>query len=804
MLDQKLTKNEFVGRDGFYWWIGQIPNQDNWKENISGYPTKDNSDVKGFGERYKVRIMGSHLDSWEITQSTEDPDIDNQDLPWAMVMYPVTAGGGPGASFQSANLTQGTFVFGFYLDGENGQNPIIIGTLGYNDRNKVSPNSPSFFPITGFTDDGTIGSGIPSYAFKAFPGGTFADDYVFDPSVNLAEFYTESVNLNTYEFGAFKELQDGKTVQPVAVPEDCKVGLSGIQLQIKNTIQQIEEAKKSVSDYRSALSTNVSDVRNFIDQKINEGGKIIAGSIKWIFTLIEKEVIKRINDAAKKTYNLLMPNEQPVMKEAMESASDIIACVFKKIIAALLDIVLNFLRGIVDRVINTAECLVNNFLGGLFAKLASLVEAAVSQAFSSIQSVIDGISGIADTALDVAGGVLQIINDVLSFLNCEEKPECNTVDEWSLWDGGTAGFLGDINSLVDKITSFTGNVTENIDIDAFDFSLDIDELFDPESCDIGPRVCGPPIAKFFGPGSGASINLVVSEVGGVIAGDLISSGFGYDVDRSFAKVVDDCNIGAGAVIRPVFGGTLPDGTLVDPNNPVDIRDPNGNPTVGIVDIVVVRPGQGYIPSPNGSQGGDGRVWKEPQDTVIKHPDGTYESPIPPGSSVLVSPGDEVTTPPGTIVETEDGTSISGGAPTIINTSTSFTTPPYTVVRPETIYPSSDTGQYPVILYLCDVIIENCGINYQKEDEIVIEPNSGAVAVPKFDDFGRLISIKVTSGGEGFIERPNIFIKSERGFNAKLIPKFCIDRVGENDLDKLTPEVQDRVISVVDCVGKFDG
>ena len=105
-----LVKSHFVGRDGFVWWIGQIPNEDVWKENKAGYPQPNNSDSPGFAERYKVRIMGYHTGAME--------DLKDDELPWATVMYPTTAGGGGRGSYQSANLTQGCFVFGFFLDGD--------------------------------------------------------------------------------------------------------------------------------------------------------------------------------------------------------------------------------------------------------------------------------------------------------------------------------------------------------------------------------------------------------------------------------------------------------------------------------------------------------------------------------------------------------------------------------------------------------------------------------------------------------------------------------------------------------------
>ena len=48
-------------------------------------------------------------------------------------MYPVTAGTGSRSSSQSANITQGDFVFGFFMDGEDGRLPVIMGLLGNNE-----------------------------------------------------------------------------------------------------------------------------------------------------------------------------------------------------------------------------------------------------------------------------------------------------------------------------------------------------------------------------------------------------------------------------------------------------------------------------------------------------------------------------------------------------------------------------------------------------------------------------------------------------------------------------------------------
>ena len=784
MLDQSLYNKNYLGRDGFYWWVGQIPNEDVWKENISGFPAKENTESKGFGERYRVRIMGSHLDSWSNDASNESPDIPDEDLPWATVMYPVTAGGGPGGSSQSANLTQGTFVFGFYLDGEDGQQPVIMGTFGYNDYNQVSSNSPTFFPITGYN---IADASIPTFSTREKQGGEFADGYDYS-SYNVADFWSESVNLNNtaFDFSSGEIWRNAKQKTALPPSPDCKSPISAMQLQIKNIIQEVEKAKKSAYDFRQNLSSEVAKGQEWIESKIIQGAKIIAGAVKWLFTEIEKFVIGRVNAAAKKTYNLLMPNEQPAMKEGMEAASDIIACIFKKIIDKLFDIVLGFLKGMIDRVVNTAECLVNNFLGGLLGQLAGLIDGAISQAFGAVQSIISSVGGAVDGILGIAGGALQMILDVLSFLNCEEKPECSSVEEWSLWDGATPGGLGDIEGLLDNITSVAGSVSNAVDLDNFDFNLDFNGQFDPGSCDTSARTCGPPTLDIFGSGTGAAINLIVSGGGEILGGDIVSAGYGYITGNTYTKVKDDCGIGQGGIVVPEFG---------------PVTDPNGNPSTGITGIVVVESGKDYLSTPNGSTGGDGRVWKNPEDTEIDNGDGTIRVPIPPEFPTEVNPGDIVTTPPGTETETSTGQIIPGGLPTVIINPGTLTTPPLTTVQSLPEYPILQTGSYPVILYICDIIIQRPGINYQEGDEIVIEPSNGATAELKLGDFGKIVGVKVTNGGEGFTEMPKITVRSQSGFNSELIPKFCIDRVGENDLER-DPTFQDKIVTVIDCVGKF--
>ena len=156
------------------------------------------------------------------------------------------------------------------------------------------------------------------------------------------------------------------------------------------------------------------------------------------------------------------------------------------------------------------------------------------------------------------------------------------------------------------------------------------------------KECGPPTTKYMntGGGSGASGNVIVSVTGEVLGYDPIDFGTGYSKNTT-AYIDDDCGTGSGAIIEPV----IEDYTYTDDEG-------NEVKTQGVVDIIVLDPGADYTPTPNGNKGGFGSVWKYSNETLITHPDKTFDPPIPPGYEVEVTPGDGVELPPGTEIVTE--------------------------------------------------------------------------------------------------------------------------------------------------------
>jgi hypothetical protein len=118
----------FIGQD-FHWWIGQVADDSYWRDNIIPGKFPSPETIKGWGYRYKVRIFGLH--------DLGETAIKSENLPWANVMYPVTAGAYLQNSGQTPMIRQGNIVFGFFLDGKSQQQPVIMGVMGNNTQTEA-------------------------------------------------------------------------------------------------------------------------------------------------------------------------------------------------------------------------------------------------------------------------------------------------------------------------------------------------------------------------------------------------------------------------------------------------------------------------------------------------------------------------------------------------------------------------------------------------------------------------------------------------------------------------------------------
>lgn len=797
MLDQGLFKNHFVGRDGFVWWIGQIADENTWKANIPGFPAPTNEsteeEVIGFGERYKVRIMGYH--------TAAPSELLDEELPWATVMYPVTAGGGGRGSSQNANLTQGCFVFGFFLDGDNAQQPVIMGCMGYNDLQEVMKNVPDakFLPFSGYTPKDKI-------ATTGVRDNETEEERIEQAQKDGTDFdaVTESATGNTTrsDLASSEEKEDGQKKEPLAVRSDCRPIPTGqVQTIMQNGLAEIQKVKKAKRDKTINLAIDTSQFDAKIEELTKKMARKVAAPLKSITTQIQKTTTEKVNTELKKKYFEIPVNERQKLKEEVEKANDELSCAFRNIMDALETLVLGLLEDMVKKAVTAPPCMADNMIGAMIGQIANAVQNTLNDILGELDSLLDFPNPI--EGMDVGGvEAINVIEDIVSLLECDEKPGCPEVTESSLWDGGTVTPNTGISDLQNIAKGFS-SMLDNLSMPNFSApSLPFGDLFGAGGCNSGPVACGPPTVKFFGGrGSGAAGNLIIGALGEIIGIDMVELGINYDRDAN-AVVIDTCGKGQGAVIRPV---------VVEG---------------GITNINVIEPGTGYLSVPDGSTGGDGRVWARPEETTITRADGEVEIPYQPGNIVTVVPDDIVLTPPGTEVVTEPLSTpdiqqlsvslgdevasevggeeiIQGGKPHIVKRAGKFTTPSLPSVKPQGDYPTAADGAYPAIMYLCDVVVESPGISYNENDQIIIEPNAGAIAVPKYNSNGGVESVKVTAGGEGFTQMPDVYIKSETGFNSELKPVFCPDRISKDEVKEYDPQGKVQLVTIIDCVGQID-
>ena len=767
-----LFNQENAALQPMYFWFGQIVDDSTWKDNSPKGKWKDPQSGLGWGKRFRVRIFGRDIG-----------DVDNSRLDMAECVYPITAGSGHSGSYQTPNLKKGTYVIGFYRDGIDREDPVILGCLGNNRQTQLSQTIPlkPFEPHSGFINESVPYTAIPPAGSPPVGGTAPRECADGEHADNICDQ---------------QQKDDGQQQNPIQSKCD-PAELSAVQKKLKQLIKDIENAKKQVKDWKNTVLKPINykgqqmSISDYIQMKINNAAKDIAQFFKGIIDGTRKFVTEKINNTMKDTYYLLYPNERPNLKKSVEQVNDTISCLFNKIISNLLKMIGKALLAMADQVINTAECLINNFVGGLLGKLVGLITSVLNNSLRAVEALVGG-------AFDIGGQILGFVAQLLGFFTCEEKPSCGNLKEWSIWDGSGSNLRLDFTSLFNTVQTFASNTQTVIDPNNFNFDLDFSDIFQ-DSCNLGPILCGPPTVVFYGGGgTGAAANAIISATGDILGIDIISAGYNY-VSPPYVRFEDACGKGSGAV------GAVSIGPVSQQSDGNYTSDPNGT-TNGVTQVVIKQPGTGYLASPNGDLGGDGRVWANRCQSIIHRANGKWDTPYDPGEIMKIAKGDTVQL---------------AGQPSYIALQDQSTTAPQCPPSNNQVgissvasQPSSTIAQYPIILYMCDVKIVNPGVAYSDGDKIIVSPSNGAILEPMFGPFGSLEDVKIVSAGIGFTERPNIYIQTETGYNAEIVPVFCVNRIGdvpEQDLISVpgggkttgspNSPVGEQIIHVVDCVGK---
>jgi hypothetical protein len=661
--------NDHTGLKSLEWWTGQVVDEKNWAGNENDKIHK-RDDIPGWGKRYKVRIFG---------RDPKQKDTKDDELEMAEVLYPVTAGSGHAGATHTANIRQGTYVVGYYKDGVDATEPIIMGVLGNNSQTRLYGGDPS----EGF---------IPRTGFKGLNG---------DKKVSTKNMYAEGpssipffegIDLHGWLVHLVDQVKDGSPCEFIPKIQKCEGpsgGIRGIQSAIKNALALINRIKAEANSFMGAVSNLTSSINNVISSATG----LITQMVKNIIDKMRGYVVNKINAGISDLMNLLPPNKRPGANEKAEKTTDILQCVFNKIIKGLLSLVEKLLRDIIDQYINAPMCAAEQFLANLLSSILGTITSAIDSALSGINSIFGAAMNFVGKVLDV----LDIVSGVLKFLSCDEEQDCSMGDQWSFWNGASC--------VLDKVSAGLSSITSAL----------AGAGSSAPPCNTSQLPCGPPNISIsgFGGGDGALANPIISATGSILGIDLVSGGRGYTSPPNVI-VTQNCNNGNGAVIRSVIGTntdtttTINDGngntititggttttsgdtttitggtTTTNGNSTITdstatINDGNGNTititggtaTIGedtttitggttttenigngsVIGFEITDPGTGYLPAPDGSTGGDRIKLSEPCDTIVKKVRTGYEKTKKPGKPVRVRRGDIVYLPPSTVVQ----------------------------------------------------------------------------------------------------------------------------------------------------------
>lgn len=585
MIEESLFKSNFLGRDGFVWWIGQVADPSVWRNE------KSRVDNEGsWAYRCKVRIIGYHTFDGNV--------LPDSDLPWAHVLTSASDGApGQGGFGKLPLLIGGESVLGFFLDGEEAQQPVVVSCFYRNESAKSlitpelvkSERSSQFKPFPGAQgnlavsntrrkkrDSGTIqqpptntvASG-PAVTFGVDTAGTIGLSSDFNPLSSGAGSIWSNPSLvqdqlfysDASSIGTLKQFYDAG---PVTDANGCTADIiQQIQSALQGFIGFVNGCEATALGFIDPIRNKIVDMRS----KIKKVARLILSAMKFIMNGMRDNVIK-LTGCLFRAFSITIPLPQWMqISEALRNVMDIIFCIFEKLFGPLFDFIVGMLQGLIGKSNNIPRCAASEAAASLIDKLASLVDDALASVLSGIDWLVGGIGQITGY-LRTAVGYLQTI---LSFLSCDAL-QCKPTKTWDPFKGiqfpstdewaETIGKIDILMGLGDDVDEWTGLLSMYGSADT-PFGNCREQIVNPSNQGqvqpMPPGVrfanCIPPEIIINGDGVGArAVAVVENNRGSLLTISVLNPGRGYTQPPTIS-ILDNSGYGTGARARATINAT---------------------------------------------------------------------------------------------------------------------------------------------------------------------------------------------------------------------------------------------------------
>ena len=589
-----MSSTNFIGRDPMQWWIGQVtdPDKGEWGDSYERKQAEDGEDI--YSLRCRVRIVGYH---------GNDVDLPDKDLPLAHVLLPsnTSTTGGCGKTLQYQG---GEVVVGFFFDGEDGQQPVIFGTLfkqpfirdGLKNSEFDSKKQIDFVPYTPPKVRQRAGK-QRFFSESPWPGQ-------MTPGELLKSIATKQ-----------KEASTNITVDNPTACEDNEI--SKISNAIKDftrkleTLQQLNESSTYVDPIYGGIIDIQSELKITSLKIHNSTTKLVRRARSWLI----QDTLDKLNlTLEEKTPKTL----QAPVGQATKSLTDVIFCNIEKIQEQLKDYLSKSLENMIGQVLDVPVCGVENFLSDMFGQINNIIDTTMGDLFGQLNNIQGGGIALPSETFSKAIKFANIITNVLDCdrLNCPEPQSFNAKNGVSKSIEDTFDNIIDKVGL-DRLTSFADDLEKSIPAKP-----------SRPDCSTNVLKCGPPRVDFIGSsGEGASGSAIINAVGQIIGVAINGPGFGFK-EPPLLSFFDSCDKGSGA------GGYA-----------------RLNEDGSIADVVITDPGSGFLPNTTETDL-DGNV-KE----LTPDPNANYDGE----QSFVTSLDDVVVENTGFGYDDNDTASVSGGS-----------------------------------------------------------------------------------------------------------------------------------------------
>lgn len=554
------------------------------------------------------------------------------------------------------------------------------------------------------------------------------------------------------------------------LPEPCgKSEIGKINIAIHNFMTTIKGIKKYGELYVMGTINRLQNITSLI----RETATIIGAVMKTLMNRLRDYLIDKIHRGIQDLIDKLLPQIAKAIKNTIvQVVVDNIFCKFKDIVKNLVNLAIDFLKELVEKIINVPFCAAQQFTNALVNNIAALVDNSVGPILDQINDILGGVGKIVGNVFQALDFILGLESFLCAAPNCPEitkfkaspwaGPSQQQIDSFNNFLAPLGGsqtptggsILADATKFIDGIEIFGSKLGDSAGAASQDLESACSELSQASRC-------GPPKVEIFGGGGiGAIGELVVDNIGKTIGVNLLNRGSGYK-NAPFVSFVDTCETSFLSGYATINNRGEVDDIII--RNPVIVPSNDGRTE--------------FDPSPYCSVNSDCPDNQICINGICTDSNGTcsIDSDCPDGYACIN----------GYCVNVNDiGNGLGMSCSVDTDCPDGYICLEGVCVNANSIGDGDGSGvdgrygrDYVVCLYGFEVL--DTGIGYTVNDSITITPDvPGLIASVQMTEYGQIIAVNLKETICGIPGYPEVEIDSNTGYGAVLRPILSFIRIEE--------------------------